>query len=123
MRISIEILHSANQKLQPFRRLQLWLWVVTLIALLSLGLWSTLQPAFRLHAASAELATALTARDNSQQLMAAVARLEQLRIYMPAEPLVYRRLAQGYTALNRPQEALYALEEAYRLSPASLLIQ
>jgi tetratricopeptide (TPR) repeat protein len=52
-----------------------------------------------------------------------VMRLEQLAATHPNEPLLYRRLAEGYTALERPQAALEALEQAYRLDPASLLIR
>jgi tetratricopeptide (TPR) repeat protein len=53
---------------------------------------------------------------------AALAFQQALR-WSPNNPQIHRALAQSYLQLNRPQEAIDVLEQAYRLQPASLLIR
>ncbi len=53
----------------------------------------------------------------------AAAYLKQALAWSPSNPDIYRSLAQSYLRLNQPQEAIDALERAYRLRPESLLIQ
>jgi hypothetical protein len=96
---------------------------VLLGALLLVGLWLAARPTIQLSAASAALEAALAPGASPQQLAAAVVKLEQAAALNPDSPLVYRRIGQGYLALERPEEALQALEQAYRLDPASPLVQ
>ena len=56
-------------------------------------------------------------------LYVAVEYLQQARTWSPASPSVYRSLAQAHLLLDRPEQAVAALEDAYRLQPDSLLIQ
>lgn len=91
--------------------------------LLLAGFWLLMRPTFILSAASAALEAALVPGADPQQLAATVAKLEQATALSPGSPLAYQRLAQGYLALERPQDALAALEQAYRLDPASPLVQ
>jgi tetratricopeptide (TPR) repeat protein len=58
----------------------------------------------------------------SDAATAAVAFQQALR-WSPNNPEIYRALAQSYLRLNRPQEAIDMLEQAYRLRPESLLIR
>lgn len=90
---------------------------------LLVGIWLLMRPSLALNAASRALEQALAPDANPQALTAAVTRLEQLAATYPSEPLLYRRLAKGYTALERPEAALKALEQAYRIDPTSLLVQ
>jgi tetratricopeptide (TPR) repeat protein len=48
---------------------------------------------------------------------------QQALRWSPNDPEIYRALAKSYLRLNQPQQAIDALEQAYRLRPASLLIQ
>lgn len=108
----------------PLRPLKPLRWVALLLAgALLVGVWLLMRPSFALNAASQSLEQALAPGARPQALVAAVTRLEQLTATYPSEPLVYRRLAQGYTALERPTAALEALEQAYRIDPSSLLVQ
>lgn len=59
----------------------------------------------------------------TEETYVAVEYLQQARIWSPASPGVYRSLAQAYLLLDRPEQAVAALEDAYRLQPDSLLIQ
>jgi tetratricopeptide (TPR) repeat protein len=43
--------------------------------------------------------------------------------WSPDDPETHRALAKAYLQLNRPQQAIQALEQAYRLRPESLLIR
>jgi cytochrome c-type biogenesis protein CcmH/NrfG len=94
-----------------------------LVVLGLIGLWLGLQPALTFSRASAELEVAMEPGSDRGTLAERVQQMEQLASQLPQEPLLWRRLARGYLLLGRPEEAMRALEMAYRLAPASLLIQ
>lgn len=100
-------------------------WPLTLALSLSLlvcGLFYVL-PAVRLSAALASFDGALAATPGQQELSAALNALELTAITNPESPSLYRRLARGYLAVGRLDNARRAIEQAYRLAPSSLLVQ
>ncbi len=101
----------------------LWLGGLSLVMLGLIGLWLGLQPALTFSRASAALEAAMEPGSDRGTLAERVQQMEQLALQLPQEPLLWRRLARGYLLLGRPDEAMRALETAYRLAPASLLIQ
>jgi len=52
----------------------------------------------------------------------ALTQLAAARTYTPNEPLIYRRLADALLLQGHPDQAVAALEQAYRLEPRSLLV-
>jgi hypothetical protein len=118
--LSQEVAATPLRPLRPWP----WRWVAGLLGtVLLVGFWLLMRPTFELSTASAALEQALAPDASPQALTAAVTRLEQLAATYPSEPLLYRRLAAGYMALERPEAALAALEQAYRIEPTSLLVQ
>ncbi len=101
----------------------LWLGGLGLVVLGLVGLWLGLQPALTFSQVSAALEVAMEPGSDRGTLPEHVQQMEQLASQLPHEPLLWRRLARGYLLLGRSEEAMRALEMAYRLAPASLLIQ
>lgn len=89
---------------------------------LLLLVWYAMQSVRQLSAAKATLTTALAMNDQAL-IRGAVADLETLHAQRPNDVHTAQHLAQGYMALDRPQDALQILEDAYRREPQSLLVQ
>lgn len=100
-----------------------WVGGLGLVILVLIGLWLALQPALTFSRVSRALQEAMGPEGNRTILTERVQQMEQLATQMPNEPLLWRRLAQGYLLLGRSEDAMDALEMAYRLAPASLLVQ
>jgi cytochrome c-type biogenesis protein CcmH/NrfG len=103
------------------RRPGIWVLGTLLTLLVSLVVViPTLISAAYLAAGTRALANSAAERERTAQ---AAAYLKRALAWSPSNPDIYRGLAQSYLRLNQPQDAIDALERAYRLRPESLLIQ
>jgi tetratricopeptide (TPR) repeat protein len=105
------------------RRPRIWVLEALLTLLVSLvAIMPSLISAAYLAAGTRALADS-AAPAGPERAAQAAADLKQALAWSPSNPDIYRVLAQSYLRLNQPQEAIDALERAYRLRPESLLIQ
>lgn len=94
------------------------MFVLALAAGLTLIMW----PVRALETGTRLLERAIAAPEQTEYAAEATAALEYARSLRPDDPLTLRRLARSYLIVQRPEDAITALEQAYRLEPRSLLI-